>query len=300
MHELRWIDAAGRGIAAEAPAALAAAYDTLLAREGRATSGCTDRRRGVAAGRSRCHCPGGRVRHGRRSHGGGVVRRANPVVAVRSCLARRRSIRQGAGEASPARVGCHPAQRRGRTRCRRVAGAGPDLDAAGRARGGAQRVPDRDSRPRDAQRADTRIGHGRGRRAPRRSWSRCCSRDHGPSPCSSRSTKRSCSLECSRSGHRCGRVRNATRTTVSPSTGTCGRQRLKRRCSPIGSPGRISWSSARCFTTSARAIPGDHTERGEELVATIGPRMGFDERDTGHLVGLVRHHLLLPDIATAS
>ncbi|MEP7115026.1 MAG: [protein-PII] uridylyltransferase, partial [Ilumatobacteraceae bacterium] len=47
-----------------------------------------------------------------------------------------------------------------------------------------------------------------------------------------------------------------------------------------------------------KGYPGDHTERGEELVARIAPRMGFDERDTGHLVGLVRHHLLLPDIAT--
>ena len=47
-----------------------------------------------------------------------------------------------------------------------------------------------------------------------------------------------------------------------------------------------------------KGYPGDHTERGEELVAVIGPRMGFDERDTGHLVGLVRHHLLLPDVAT--
>jgi len=47
-----------------------------------------------------------------------------------------------------------------------------------------------------------------------------------------------------------------------------------------------------------KGYPGDHTERGEELVATIGPRMGFDDRDSASLVGLVRHHLLLPDIAT--
>jgi [protein-PII] uridylyltransferase len=47
-----------------------------------------------------------------------------------------------------------------------------------------------------------------------------------------------------------------------------------------------------------KGYPGDHTERGEELVAAIGPRMGFDERDTAHLVRLVRHHLLLPDVAT--
>ncbi len=47
-----------------------------------------------------------------------------------------------------------------------------------------------------------------------------------------------------------------------------------------------------------KGYPGDHTERGEELVAQIGLRMGFDDRDTGHLVRLVRHHLLLPDVAT--
>ena len=47
-----------------------------------------------------------------------------------------------------------------------------------------------------------------------------------------------------------------------------------------------------------KGYPGDHTERGEELVAVIAPRMGFDERDTEYLVALVRHHLLLPDIAT--
>jgi [protein-PII] uridylyltransferase len=47
-----------------------------------------------------------------------------------------------------------------------------------------------------------------------------------------------------------------------------------------------------------KGYPGDHTERGQELVAAIAPRMGFDDKDTGYLVGLVRHHLLLPDIAT--
>jgi [protein-PII] uridylyltransferase len=47
-----------------------------------------------------------------------------------------------------------------------------------------------------------------------------------------------------------------------------------------------------------KGYPGDHTERGEELMAEIGPRMGFDKADAGHLVRLVRHHLLLPDVAT--
>ena len=47
-----------------------------------------------------------------------------------------------------------------------------------------------------------------------------------------------------------------------------------------------------------KGYPGDHTERGEELVRGDRSRMGFDERDTAYLVTLVRHHLLLPDIAT--
>lgn len=47
-----------------------------------------------------------------------------------------------------------------------------------------------------------------------------------------------------------------------------------------------------------KGYPGDHTERGVELIAVIGRRMGFDEQDTGDLVALVRYHLLLPDVAT--
>ena len=48
----------------------------------------------------------------------------------------------------------------------------------------------------------------------------------------------------------------------------------------------------------AKGRPGDHTEVGMELIAEIGPRMGFDEADTEVLVDMCRHHLLLPDIAT--
>jgi [protein-PII] uridylyltransferase len=44
--------------------------------------------------------------------------------------------------------------------------------------------------------------------------------------------------------------------------------------------------------------PHDHTDIGIELVATIGPRMGFDAADTATLCDLVRYHLLLPDVAT--
>jgi len=47
-----------------------------------------------------------------------------------------------------------------------------------------------------------------------------------------------------------------------------------------------------------KGYPGDHTEVGIELVATIGPRMGFPPEDVAVLADLVRHHLLLPDVAT--
>ncbi|WP_426571210.1 [protein-PII] uridylyltransferase [Aquihabitans sp. McL0605] len=48
----------------------------------------------------------------------------------------------------------------------------------------------------------------------------------------------------------------------------------------------------------AKGRPGDHTEVGMELIAQIGPRMGFDADDTAVLVDMCRHHLLLPDVAT--
>ncbi|MDY7104421.1 MAG: [protein-PII] uridylyltransferase [Actinomycetota bacterium] len=47
-----------------------------------------------------------------------------------------------------------------------------------------------------------------------------------------------------------------------------------------------------------KGLPGDHTDVGIELVERIGPRMGYDADDTAVLVDMVRHHLLLPDVAT--
>ena len=47
-----------------------------------------------------------------------------------------------------------------------------------------------------------------------------------------------------------------------------------------------------------KGYPGDHTEVGEELIEVIGARMGFSHADVGTLRGLIRHHLLLPDVAT--
>ncbi len=47
-----------------------------------------------------------------------------------------------------------------------------------------------------------------------------------------------------------------------------------------------------------KGYPGDHTEVGVELVATIGARMGFAPGDVATLQAMVRHHLLLADVAT--
>lgn len=47
-----------------------------------------------------------------------------------------------------------------------------------------------------------------------------------------------------------------------------------------------------------KGFPGDHTEAGIALVETIGARMGFPAEDVAVLQAMVRHHLLLPDVAT--
>ncbi|HJR25545.1 MAG TPA: HD domain-containing protein, partial [Acidimicrobiales bacterium] len=47
-----------------------------------------------------------------------------------------------------------------------------------------------------------------------------------------------------------------------------------------------------------KGFPGDHTEVGIDLVAGIGARMGLPPEDVQVLQTMVRHHLLLPDVAT--
>ncbi len=47
-----------------------------------------------------------------------------------------------------------------------------------------------------------------------------------------------------------------------------------------------------------KGFPGDHTEVGIDLLAEMGPRMGFPPEDVAVLQAMVRHHLLLPDVAT--
>jgi [protein-PII] uridylyltransferase len=47
-----------------------------------------------------------------------------------------------------------------------------------------------------------------------------------------------------------------------------------------------------------KGFPGDHTIEGIEIVGRMGHRMGFTEADIHVLQQMVRHHLLLPDVAT--
>jgi [protein-PII] uridylyltransferase len=47
-----------------------------------------------------------------------------------------------------------------------------------------------------------------------------------------------------------------------------------------------------------KGLPGDHTEAGVRVVADLGPRLGLPPADVDVLVAMVRHHLLLPDVAT--
>ncbi len=52
------------------------------------------------------------------------------------------------------------------------------------------------------------------------------------------------------------------------------------------------------FHDLGKGFPGDHTEVGMEVIATVGERMGYPEPELAVLVDLCRHHLLLPDVAT--
>jgi [protein-PII] uridylyltransferase len=46
-----------------------------------------------------------------------------------------------------------------------------------------------------------------------------------------------------------------------------------------------------------QGVPVDHSEAGADLVADLAPRLGFNAADSAVLVALVRHHLLLAQLA---
>ncbi len=52
------------------------------------------------------------------------------------------------------------------------------------------------------------------------------------------------------------------------------------------------------FHDIGKGYPGDHTEVGVKMFATIGVRMGLSVHDIDIVTMLIQHHLLLPDIAT--
>ena len=52
------------------------------------------------------------------------------------------------------------------------------------------------------------------------------------------------------------------------------------------------------FHDIGKGYPGDHTEVGVKMFATIGPRMGLVPEDVATVQALIEHHLLLADTAT--
>ncbi len=52
------------------------------------------------------------------------------------------------------------------------------------------------------------------------------------------------------------------------------------------------------FHDIGKGYPGDHSEVGVDLVRRIAQRMGYPPADVEVLAALVRHHLLLPDVAS--
>jgi [protein-PII] uridylyltransferase len=51
------------------------------------------------------------------------------------------------------------------------------------------------------------------------------------------------------------------------------------------------------FHDIGKGYPGDHTDAGITIVRELGPRLGLPDHDVEVLVAMVRHHLLLPDVA---
>ncbi|MHB8262288.1 MAG: ACT domain-containing protein [Acidimicrobiales bacterium] len=69
-------------------------------------------------------------------------------------------------------------------------------------------------------------------------------------------------------------------------------------------PGNASGSTRHMLVAAAllhdigKGMPGDHSRNGAKLARRISIRMGFTEPSVSTIVTLVRHHLLLPDLAT--
>lgn len=55
---------------------------------------------------------------------------------------------------------------------------------------------------------------------------------------------------------------------------------------------------AALFHDLGKGLPGDHSETGELIASVLGRRLGLPPDDVATLVLLVRHHLLLPEMAT--
>jgi [protein-PII] uridylyltransferase len=52
------------------------------------------------------------------------------------------------------------------------------------------------------------------------------------------------------------------------------------------------------FHDIGKGLPGDHTDVGVHIVTRLGPQLSLDPEDAEVLASMVRHHLLLADVAT--
>ena len=107
-----------------------------------------------------------------------------------------------------------------------------------------------------------RVGRASGRWAPVPNSSRCCSRATRHPGARGARPARAARTSDARNGSRSDPARSATPTTASPSTVTCGRRPPTPPSSPTASAGRTCSWSARCSTTSARAIPATTPSAG--------------------------------------
>ena len=305
VHALRWAEAAPTTCWPRATTqALREAYDVLLGRPGRAAP--PDRPARVTSSRSRSRTPwrpdsgfaDADVLMAAVSAAARTIAWISDEAWHRVRVALQGAFGRGTGGSTPSPPVSAPG-RRGPPRRRRRPRARPDAAAARRRGRGPQAARiDRSTLDRLAAETPTvaRPVAGRGQRRPRRPAAGGPRRHPGP-----RGARPAGPVDAhpARVGAGRGPSRSATPTTASPSTGTCGRRRptrptladrvaaarppRARRAPPRprqGLPGRphrasaSSWSSA---SATAWARPGP--------TSTCSPT-------------LVRHHLLLPDVAT--
>ena len=148
-----------------------------------------------------------------------------------------------------------------------------------------------------ADEVDPLVWAAPGRMVRSTSWSRSSARATAPSTCSRHSTNAACSCACCPNGRRRAAARSATPITASPSIGTCWEAAANAAAlaDRVDRPDLLVLAAL--FHDLGKGYPGDHTDAGVELMATIGPRLGLSPDDVATVVRVIRRHLLLAETA---